>query len=138
MLLALAAALLLAGFIAPASAAPSQGTRAVVLSLTGPLTPAQATYLERAIGRAEQDQAEVVILQLNTPGGQIELMQKMVTLIRGSSVPVVVFVAPLQAMAGSAGTVITLAGWAAAMTPESIIGAASPVGGQGENLDSTM
>jgi membrane-bound serine protease (ClpP class) len=138
LLLALAAALMLAGFIRPASAAPSQGTRAYVLSLSGPLTPAQAAYLERAIGQAEQDQAEVTILQLNTPGGQIDLMQKMVMLIRGSSVPVVVFVAPQQAMAGSAGTVITLAGWAAAMTPESIIGAASPVGGQGENLDSTL
>jgi len=138
LMLALAAALMLAGLIRPASAAPSQGTRAYSLSLSGPLTPAQAAYLERAIGQAEQDQAEVVILQLNTPGGQIDLMQKMVTLIRGSSVPVVVFVAPQQAMAGSAGTVITLAGWAAAMTPESIIGAASPVGGQGENLDSTL
>src|SRR5436190_19776004 len=137
-LLVLAVTLLLAGFIKPASAAPGQGTSAVVLSLSGPLTPAQAVYLERAIGQAGRDQAEVVILQLNTPGGQIDLMQKMVMLIRGSSVPVVVFVAPQQAMAGSAGTVITLAGWAAAMTPESIIGAASPVGGQGENLDSTL
>jgi membrane-bound serine protease (ClpP class) len=124
--------------IAPASAAPSAGTRAAVLTMSGPLTPAQAAYLQRALGQAEQNQAEVVILQLNTPGGQIDLMQKMVTLIRGSSVPVVVFVAPQQAMAGSAGTVITLAGWASAMTPESIIGAASPVGGQGENLDSTL
>jgi len=52
-------------------------------------------------------------------------------------VPVVVYVAPRGAMAGSAGTVLTLAGHAAAMAPESTIGAASPVGGQGENLDST-
>ncbi|MEP7356256.1 MAG: nodulation protein NfeD [Anaerolineales bacterium] len=138
LLLVLAATFSVAGLIRPASAAPSAGSRATVLTMSGPLTPAQATYLERALNRAEQDQAEVVILQLNTPGGQIELMQKMVNLIRGSRVPVVVFVAPQQAMAGSAGTVITLAGWASAMTPESIIGAASPVGGQGENLDSTL
>jgi membrane-bound serine protease (ClpP class) len=136
----LAAVVLLAGLIVPmaATAAPSQGTRAYVLTITGPLTPAHGTYLERALGVAERNQAELVILQLNTPGGQIDLMQKMVTLIRGSGVPVVVFVAPQQAMAGSAGTVITLAGWAAAMTPESIIGAASPVGGQGEDLGESL
>jgi len=52
-------------------------------------------------------------------------------------VPVIVYVAPSGAMAASAGTIITLAGHAAAMTPQSMIGAASPVGSQGENLNST-
>jgi membrane-bound serine protease (ClpP class) len=65
-------------------------------------------------------------------------MQDMVEAIRGSQVPVVVYVAPRGAMAASAGTVITLAGHAAAMAPETTIGAASPVGAQGEDLGETM
>ena len=138
LLLGLAAAVLLLSLARPAAAQGAQGRSAYVLTLSGPLTPAQAAYLERALGQAERNQAEVVILQLNTPGGQIDLMQKMVMLIRGSTVPVIVYVAPRQALAGSAGTIITLAGWAAAMAPETAIGAASPVGSQGEDLGSTL
>jgi membrane-bound serine protease (ClpP class) len=110
---------------------------ALVLTLDGALTPALKAYLQRGISRAEQDGAALVIVQINTPGGQIDLMEDMKDAIRGSRVPVVVFVAPRGAMAGSAGTVITLAGHAVAMAPETIIGAASPVGGQGEDLGAT-
>ena len=91
------------------------GREAVVLTMDGALTPALKAYLERGLSRAEQDHAALVILQLNTPGGEINLMQDMKDAIRASRVPVVVFVAPKGAMAGSAGTVITLAGHAAAM-----------------------
>ena len=135
-LLALLAAVLFAG-LAGLTPAAAQGSRAYVLTLDGPLTPAQAAYLERALNQAQGPQTEVIILQLNTPGGDITLMQKMVSLIRSSQVPVVVFVAPRGALAGSAGTVVTLAGDAAAMAPETVIGAASPVGSQGQNLDTT-
>src|SRR5512137_1452111 len=65
-------------------------------------------------------------------------MNKLVQLIRNSSIPVVVYVAPSGAMAGSAGTVVVLAGHAAAMAPDTAIGAASPVGSQGEDLGQTM
>lgn len=106
--------------------------------MDGPLTPAMLNYLQRGLTRATQDHAAVVILQLNTPGGQISLMEDIVDVIRASSIPVVVFVAPRGAVAGSAGTIITLAGHAAAMAPETAIGAASPVGSQGENLESTL
>jgi membrane-bound serine protease (ClpP class) len=132
--LAVVLAILGSGFTSLASA---QGRRAYLLTLDGPLTPAQAAYLERALNQAQGGDAEVVILQLNTPGGDITLMQKMVSLIRSSPVPVVVFVSPRGALAGSAGTVVTLAGHAAAMAPETVIGAASPVGSQGQNLDTT-
>ena len=135
-LLALLAAVLFAG-LAGLTPAAAQGSRAYVLTLDGPLTPAQAAYLERALNQAQGPQTEVIILQLNTPGGDITLMQKMVSLIRSSQVPVVVFVAPRGALAGSAGTLVTLAGDAAAMAPETVIGAASPVGSQGQNLDTT-
>jgi membrane-bound serine protease (ClpP class) len=130
------AAIVLQGLAAQPVRAQS-GREVVVLTLDGPLTAALKAYLERGIDRAERDGAELIILQLNTPGGQIDLMDDMKTAIRSSQVPVVVFVAPRGAMAASAGTVITLAGHAAAMAPETIIGAASPVGSQGEDLGTT-
>lgn len=115
----------------------AQGQSALVLSLDGPLTAPMLSYLERGLQRAQRENAEVVILQLNTPGGEVSLMEKLVGVIRNSATPVIVYVSPRGAMAGSAGTLITLAGHVAAMAPETAIGAASPIGGQGEELDST-
>ena len=122
------------------SPARAQGETPLVLVLTveGPITPSIAEYLERGIRSAEKDGVELLVVQLNTPGGSIDIMQDMVENIRGSDVPVVVYVAPRGAIAGSAGTVITLAAHAAAMAPETAIGAASPVGGQGEDLGETI
>jgi membrane-bound serine protease (ClpP class) len=110
----------------------------LLLEVSGPLTPAMAEYLDRGIALAEREAAEVVIFQLDTPGGAVDLMNRMVRSIRGSRVPVVVYVAPRGAIAGSAGTVITVAGHVAAMAPETAIGAASPVGAQGEDLGETI
>lgn len=110
---------------------------ALVLTLDGPITTAAQEYLTRGLETASQRNAEVVILHLNTPGGLLDPMVKMAGAIRASRVPVVVYVSPRGAMAASAGTVITLAGHVAAMAPETVIGAASPVGAQGEELSST-
>lgn len=110
----------------------------LVLEAKGALTPAMAEYLDRGLRLAETRQAEAVVLQLDTPGGSVDLMNRMVQSIRGSQVPVIVYVAPRGAIAGSAGTILVLAGHAAAMAPETAIGAASPVGSQGEDLGETM
>lgn len=110
----------------------------LLLTATGPLTPALVEYLDRGLSLAESSAAQALILQLDTPGGQIDHMNAMVQAIRASSVPVVVYISPRGAIAGSAGTVITVAGHAAAMAPETAIGAASPVGGQGEDLGETL
>lgn len=115
-----------------------EGRRVLLLTASGPLTPAMVEYLERGVAQAERDSAEALIFQLDTPGGSIDLMNRMVQAIRASQVPVVVYIAPRGAIAGSAGTVITLAGHAAAMAPETAIGAASPVGAQGEDLGETI
>jgi membrane-bound serine protease (ClpP class) len=112
--------------------------KALVLTADGPLTPAMAEYLSRGVDTAQKENADLIILQLNTPGGDIVLMGEIVGIIRGSFVPVVVFVTPRGAMAGSAGTIITLAGHLAAMSPQTTIGAASPVGGSGEDIGETM
>ncbi len=118
----------------------AQTDRPQVLSMgiEGPLTPSWPEYLERGLETAERRGVELIVFQINTPGGSTDLMQSIVEMMRGSAIPIVVYVAPRGAMAGSAGTVITLAGHAAAMAPETIIGAASPVGSQGEDLGETI
>jgi len=110
----------------------------LVLKAEGAVTPAMEEYISRGLGVAAQRDADLVILQLNTPGGDLGTTQEIVTVLRESDIPVVVYVAPRGAWAGSAGTIITLAGHAAAMAPETAIGAASPVGGQGEDLQETL
>ena len=123
--------------VSPARAQES-APEALVLTFDGPLTPSMGEYLSRGIRAAEQRNAELIILQLNTPGGSVDLMNEIVQEMRASQVPIVVYVAPRGAMAGSAGTIITLAGHAAAMAPETAIGAASPVDQQGQDLGETI
>ncbi|MBN2555477.1 MAG: nodulation protein NfeD [Anaerolineales bacterium] len=110
----------------------------LVLRIEGVLTPTMAEYLERGIERARSDEMVLIILELDTPGGSVDVMNRMIKAIRSSEIPVVVYISPRGAAAGSAGTVVTLAGHAAAMAPETVIGAASPVGSQGEDLGETL
>jgi len=131
-------ALTLGLFLTPVAQAQEDMPLAMVLTADGAVTPTMAEYLKRGIRLAEQRGAEVLIFQLNTPGGGVDVMGDIVEIIRASKIPVVVYVAPRGAVAGSAGTVITLAGHVAAMAPETAIGAASPVGAQGEDIGETM
>jgi len=124
-------------FSIPASAQDSSPT-ALVITIDGPLTPAIAEYMLRGIRTAEKQDVEIIVLQLDTPGGGVDLMNSMIQEMRASAVPIVVYIAPRGAIAGSAGTVITLAGHASAMAPETAIGAASPVGSEGEELGETL
>ena len=123
--------------VAPVSA-QTNAPLIIVLTADGPISPAMAEYLARGIQVAERRGAEALIFQLNTPGGAITTMNEMVQDILASQVPVIVYVAPRGGMAASAGTIITLAGHAAAMAPETMIGAASPVGSEGEDLGETL
>jgi membrane-bound serine protease (ClpP class) len=129
--------LFLALFLLQPIHAAASGPLVLTLTIDGPITQATQEYLTRGIQTAEQSDVQVIILQLNTPGGGLGPMQKMTEDMRASTIPIVVYVAPRGAWAGSAGTIITLAGHAAAMAPETAIGAASPVGSQGENLATT-
>lgn len=118
----------------------AQSDSPVVISMnfTGPLTPVWRTYLQRGIDQAVNLDAELIVIEINTPGGSIELMNNLVQQILASPVPVAVYVSPQGAMAASAGTLLVLAGDYAAMSPDSVIGAASPVGSQGEDIEATM
>ena len=114
-------------FGAPARA--QDNTRRVDwIDAKGDLSRVMLSYIKRAITEAESDGATALIIQLNTPGGDINVMQEMVQTIRASSVPVIIYIAPRAAWAGSAGTLVTLAGHVAVMAPETAIGAASPIG----------
>ena len=101
---------LFAGFLAllPGTTAAAQDDSPLVIYLTaeGPVAPPLAEYLSRGIERAERDGAELLVFQLDTPGGSLDAMNDMVKEIRASSIPIVIYVAPEGAMAASAGAVI--------------------------------
>lgn len=131
--------ILLASFslIFQSAHAQSDTPLAIVMTADGPIMPPMLEYIQRGIETADRRNAEVLIIQLNTPGGNLDTMLEIIKEIRASDVPVVVYVAPRNAIAGSAGAMITMAGHASAMAPETSIGASSPISGSGENLDST-
>ena len=109
---------------------------AIVMTADGPIMPAMREYIKRGVATAEQRNAEVLIIQLNTPGGDLLTTLDIIAIMRASSVPVVVYVAPRNAIAGSAGALITVAGHASAMAPETVIGASTPISGSGGDLNS--
>ncbi len=110
---------------------------AIVMTADGPIMPPMLEYIKRGVNVAEQRNAEVLIIQLDTPGGSVTTMKDIIEVIRASKVPVVTYVAPRGAWAASAGAPITIAGYASAMAPETSIGASSPVTDSGQDLQTT-
>ena len=98
------------------------------------IQPASQRYIERVLKEADLREAELVVLELDTPGGLIDTTRDITSAITTSPVPVAVFVTPAGARAASAGFFILMSGDVAAMSPGTNTGAAHPVGGQGENL----
>ncbi len=117
---------------------PAWGQTVLVGTVDAPITPAIADYVTMLVRLGETQQAEAVVLQLNTPGGLLEATRTIVQTLLQARVPVVVYVAPSGSRAGSAGVFITLAAHIAAMAPGTNIGAAHPVGLGGEAVDSVM
>jgi membrane-bound serine protease (ClpP class) len=111
--------------------------KAVVISVDGSINPSSAEYINSGIKHAVENNAECLIIKLNTPGGLLKSTRVIVSDILDSEVPVVVFVYPGGSQAASAGVFVTLAGHIAAMAPGTNIGAAHPVTMQGEQ-DSIM
>lgn len=130
-----ATAALLLLVLASGPPAWSQPREAAAIEVDGIISPATASYISRAIGRAEELNAPLLILRLDTPGGLLDATQDIVSDLLGSPVPVVVYVSPRGASAGSAGVFITLAAHVAAMAPATNIGAATPVQMGGEQPD---
>ncbi|WP_207511249.1 NfeD family protein [Longitalea luteola] len=114
------------------SALPLYAQKVVSIKVDATINPASADFIRRAMDVAKKEQAACLLIHLNTPGGLLKSTRSIVSDILGSPVPVVVYVSPGGAHAGSAGVFITMAAHIAAMAPGTNIGAAHPVSSQGE------
>jgi membrane-bound serine protease (ClpP class) len=106
-----------------------------VISVKGTIGPTTTNYLQRTKRIAEEAGHDALIMELDTPGGLLDSTQDIVQIMLQSELPIIVFVSPEGANAGSAGTFITLAAHIAAMAPATNIGAASPVTMGGGEMD---
>jgi len=125
----------------PALSSGAEGTHpllVVTATYEGIINPVAAEYLHDAIQFAEHHQAELLVFQLDTPGGLDTSMRIMVKDMTASQVPVAVYVAPSGSRAASAGVFLTLAAHIAAMAPGTNIGAAHPVAMGGGKMDTVM
>ena len=119
----------------------AEGDHVAVIPLRGIINPAAASFVERAIGHAEESGATAIVIEMDTPGGLDSSMRAIIQRIIASKVAVIVYVSPPGARAGSAGVYITYAAHIAAMAPSTNIGSAHPVaiGDTGEQqISSTM
>jgi membrane-bound serine protease (ClpP class) len=125
------------------SAVAADNDRIWLITVDGPISPATANYISRAVDETAARNGRCLIVQLNTPGGLLDSMQRIVQKLLAAPIPVVVYVAPTGGTAASAGCFITLAADVAAMAPATTIGAAHPVAlggvtGNENKSDSTM
>lgn len=119
---------------AGAQAAPRVG----YTQLDGTVNPGTADHLVRVIAEANEQGLDAVLIRIDTPGGMVDSTRVIVKAMLASQVPVIVWVGPAGARAGSAGVFLTMAADVAAMAPATNIGAAHPVAMGGEQPDDTM
>lgn len=124
--------------IGPASIRAQENRPVVVLDMNMLILPGTLEYLESGLRAAKEQNAGLVVIKLNTPGGMLETTQTMIQSIFSAEVPVVVYVAPQGGTATSAGVFLTVAGHIAAMSPGTSIGSATPVQGSGQDIQGDM
>lgn len=109
-----------------------------LIEIDGGINPASAAYIRESIEAADNEGDRALVIQLDTPGGLLDSAKAIVKDILGAPLPVIVYVAPGGSGAISAGVFVTMAAHIAAMAPGTNIGAAHPVGGQGEDIGGDM
>ena len=124
--------------VVPVIAAVAAPAPVALIDIEGTITPITVRLVNQAVERAQSEQDQALILELDTPGGLERSMRSIVQTILKSEVPVIVYVAPTGARAASAGVFITMAGHVAAMAPATNIGAAHPVSIGGGGMDKEM
>jgi membrane-bound serine protease (ClpP class) len=135
---ALAALSLAIGIVGIAAPAAADGEQIARLELTGVIDQVNAAFIEEALRVAAEEGSAAAIIVIDSPGGELTSMDRIIKAILASEVPVIAYVAPEGARAGSAATFVTLAADVAAMAPNTNIGAASVVGSGGEDLPETL
>ena len=130
----LVASLLCVPIALPQADTTAQSAFVTRVVIDGAITPASAEFIIDAIEGADAEGARAVVIELDTPGGLVESTRDIVQAMLASRTPVVVYVAPAGARAGSAGVFLTLAAHVAAMAPGTNIGAATPVGLGGRDI----
>ena len=135
---ALAALSLALGIVGLTGPAAADGDQVARLELIGVIDQVNAAFVEEGLRVAAAEGSAAAIIQVDSPGGELGSMDRIIKAILASEVPVIAWVAPEGARAGSAATFITLAADVAAMAPNTNIGAASVVGAGGEDLPETL
>jgi len=128
-------ALFVASFGARAEEAKITAGSVVVLPVEGMVSEAQFFFLRRAVKDSESAGAAAIILDMNTPGGDLKATEKIVQMLSKSPIPAYTYV---DTNAGSAGALIALSTKKVFMAPISAIGAAAPVAGSGQEIPETM
>ncbi|HLZ81908.1 MAG TPA: nodulation protein NfeD [Ktedonobacteraceae bacterium] len=125
-------------FTASARVASAASPHIDVTTLNSEISPASLSFLKQAITTAEGDGAQVLVIEVNTPGGDLASMRSMTEAELNSTVPIVTYVTPSGGFAASAGAFVTLAAPIAAMAPTTRIGASSPITSTGADIGSTL
>ncbi len=115
----------------------SSDAEIIVIKAAGVVNPVMSEFISKSIDEAVNEKADLLVIELDTPGGLDTSMRTIVKKIIASEIPIAVYVSPSGARAASAGVFITLAAHIAAMSPGTNIGAAHPVG-VGGKIDKTM
>ncbi len=121
-----------------AAPAHADATHIDAVNFSTDVDPGSASFLTGAIDTAQHDGASLLLINLDTPGGDLDSMKTIEQAELASTVPIVVYVSPSGGRAASAGTFVALAAPVVAMAPNTRIGAASPVDSSGGNLPSTL
>ena len=120
------------------SLAHAKAPGVLLIKVDGVINGVKERFISRAIDRGVEEDAVLLVIELDTPGGLLDSTRNIVEELLEAPLPVAVYVSPRGARAGSAGTFITAAGHFAVMAPGTNIGAATPISGTGEDLEDTL
>ncbi len=133
-----AALLLIAAAFVTGCGGDTRANAVHILKVDRAIDPVIERYIGRGISKAENNSGKLVVIELDTPGGDDSSMRAIVKRIEAAKVPIAVYVYPPGGRAASAGTFVTMAANFAVMAPNTSIGAASPINSNGSDIGGTL